>query len=132
VKKLEEKYKGQVESLVAKCKDLEESKIQMKDEFVAKLEKARLFYEKELEAVMKMNNISTEEAQNMLKAEKEKLQKDYAAKETELKKQLNSALSQLNEREDEVEKLKEYLKRLEMNAEEKDSNSLSLSKQVKY
>lgn len=131
VKKVEEKYKGDIEALNAKCKQIEESKVEMKDEFEAKLEKARLFYEKELEAVMKMNNISSDEAQRMLQTEKDKLMKDFAAQEAELKKQLNSVISQLTDREDEVAKLQEELRRLEMAAQEKDSSSSDLQKQLR-
>lgn len=130
VKKVEDKYKLEVESLQTKCKEIEEHKCQLKDEFEAKLEKARLFYEKELEAVMQMNNISSEEANRMLQDEKDKLTKDFLAQEAELRKQINSVLSQLTDKEDEVEDLAERLKQLQKNQQEQDSSSEGLLKQV--
>ncbi|KAL4231837.1 hypothetical protein ACF0H5_009413 [Mactra antiquata] len=130
VKKVEEKYQQELEKLHAKLKEMEEHKVNMKDEYEAKLEKARLFYEKELEAVMKMNNISTEEANRMLMEEKELMSKQFAAQEAELKKQVESVLSQLMDKEDEIEQLKEEINRLNKSLNDKDGSSLELLKQL--
>ncbi|XP_052773969.1 protein FAM184A-like [Mya arenaria] len=130
VKKVEEKYKDEIEQLHGKYKDLEESKGVMADEYEAKLAKAQLFYEKELEAVMKMNNISQEDANKMLMEEKEKMRKDFAAQESELKKQINSVLGQLTDKEDEVESLKKDLDQLSKNLQDKAGSSSDLLKQL--
>lgn len=130
VKKVEEKYKGDIESLHLKYKELEESKIKMADDYEAKLSKAQLFYEKELEAVMKQNNISQDEANRLLMEEKEKMKKEFAAQEAELKKQINSVLSQLTDKEDEVEKLQSQIESLSKNLAEKDGMSQDHLQQV--
>lgn len=130
VKKAEEKYQVEIENLHQKYKELEESKTKMAEDYEAKLAKAQLFYEKELEAVMKQNNISQDEANRLLMEEKEKLKKEFAAREAELQKQLTSALTQLTEKEDEVEKLKNELENLSKNLQEKDGSSNELLQQV--
>lgn len=130
VKKVEDKYKGEIENLHIKYKELEESKSKMADDYEAKLAKAQLFYEKELEAVMKQNNVSQDEANRLLMEEKERLKKEFAAQEADLRKQLNSALSQLTEKEDLVEALQSDLKTLSGRLDEKVRNSEALEQQV--
>lgn len=130
VRKVEDKYAGEIEILNKKLKDLEESRNVMSEEYEAKLAKAQLFYEKELEAARKMNSVSQEEANRMLMEEKEKMKKDFAAQEAELKKRINSILSQLTEKEDEVTKLQSELDNLNKNLQAKDGSSHELLKQV--
>lgn len=129
-KKLEEKYKSELESLQNNYKTLEEAKSQMADDYEAKLAKAQLFYEKELEAVMSKNNMSAEDAQKMMQTEREKLKKEFAAQIGELKKQIDSLVTQVTEKEDEVDKLKEEIDRLTKLLGEKEGNSSELSLQL--
>lgn len=130
VKKLDDKYKSEVESLKMKCSELVESKSKLTDEYESKLAKAQLFYEKELEAVMKLNNISEDEAGKMLQIEKDKLRKEFAFQEAELKKQINSILSQLTEKEDEVETLQKELADMSNALKAKEGSSHDLYKQL--
>ena len=132
VKKVEDRFKGDLENLNLKYKELEESKVKMAEEYEAKLAKAQLFYEKELEAVMKHNNISQDEANRLLMEEKEKLKKDFAVQQNELKKQINNALSQLTEKEDEVEKLTNELQNLSKNLLDKEGMSEEHLQQVVF
>jgi len=132
VKKVEDRFKGDLENLNLKFKELEESKVKMAEEYEAKLAKAQLFYEKELEAVMKHNNISQDEANRLLMEEKEKLKKDFAVQQNELKKQIDNALSQLTEKEDEVEKLTNELQNLSKNLLDKEGMSEEHLQQVVF
>ena len=130
VKKVEDKFKHDIETLQEKCNCLEQEKIQLGEEYDGKLAKAQLFYEKELEALKSLNNVTEEEAQKLLQGEKEKLMKDFAARESELKKQINSLLSQVTERENEVENCKLDITRLEGLLSDKDGSTSDLQKQV--
>lgn len=130
LKKVEDKFQSEIEGLQCKNKDIEESKNVLVDEYEAKLAKAQLFYEKELEAVMKMNNISQDEANQMLMKEKEKMKKDFALREAELQKQIDSALLQLTDKEDEVDKMKIELEKLNQALQAKQGSEGDLSKQV--
>ena len=130
VKNIEEKYKSELGQLQEKYDNLEIEKNKAAEDYEGKLHKAQLFYEKELEALKTLSSSSNEEAQRLLREEQERLRKDYALQESELRKQISSLTNQFIEKEDELEKCKSDLQRLQASLSDKDSSSSELNKQV--
>ena len=130
VKGIEEKYKVELEQLQQKYDALELEKHKIAEDYEGKLNKAQLFYEKELEALKSTNNASQEEAVRLLHEQQEKLKKDFALQESELRKQIKSLTDQVVEKEDDLEKCKKDLERLTASLGDKDSLSSDLHKQV--
>ena len=130
VKNIEEKYKAELEQLQHKYEALDLEKNKLAEDYEGKLHKAQLFYEKELEALKSLNSASHEETIRLLQEEQEKLKKDFFVQEGELRKQVKSLTSQVVEKEDELEKVKKDLERLESSLGDKDSMSSELNKQV--
>ena len=130
VKNIEEKYKSELGQLQEKYDNLEIEKNKAAEDYEGKLHKAQLFYEKELEALKTLSSSSNEEAQRLLREEQERLRKDYALQESELRKQISSLTNQVIEKEDELEKCKSDLQRLQASLSDKDSSSSELNKQV--
>lgn len=130
VKTIEEKYKAELEQLQQKYEALESEKNKIAEDYEGKLNKAQLFYEKELDALKSLSSASHEEAERLLREEQEKLKKDFALQESELRKQIKSLTDQVIEREDELERCKKDLERLEAGLSDKDSSTHELNKQV--
>ncbi|XP_033756582.1 protein FAM184A-like [Pecten maximus] len=126
--KIEDKFKGQIEDLKTQLDNLNVEKAKSAEEYEAKLAKAQAFYEKELAALKQSQNSFHESSSKELLEEREKMKKDFALQERELKKQIESLVNQLSVSEDEVEKTKSELEKLKMALENNESNTGGLQK----
>ncbi|KAK3095651.1 hypothetical protein FSP39_017162 [Pinctada imbricata] len=128
--KIEDKYKDEVERLRTTCETLTSEKQKYVDEYDNKLQKAQAFYEKELEALRNSKDSSVSGLMQTMQEEKEKMKKDFAAQQAEMKKQVDSLVSQLSLREEEVEKYHKQLRQLQDSAKDKDATSAGLYQQL--
>ncbi|OWF38300.1 protein FAM184A-like [Mizuhopecten yessoensis] len=128
--KVEDKFKGQIEELKTQLENLSVEKAKSAEEYEAKLSKAQAFYEKELAALRQSQHSSSENSSKMLLEEQEKMRKDFAAQERELKKQIESLVNQLSISEDEVEKYKSEMEKLKMALDGHESSAGSLQKML--
>ncbi|XP_060076587.1 protein FAM184A-like [Ylistrum balloti] len=126
--KVEDKFKGQIEELKTQLDSLNVEKAKSAEEYEAKLVKAQAFYEKEL-AALKQSQLSLHEnSSKILLEEQEKMKKEFAVQERELKKQIESLVNQLSVSEDEVEKHKSELEKLKLALDNHQSSSGGLQK----
>lgn len=130
IQKIESRYKEEIEHLKNDCETLKGEKCKLTDDYELKLNKAQAFYENELEALRKEKSSTENEILNSLREEKEKLVKDFALRESELKKRLDSLVNQLSESEDNVEKYKHELEQLRNSLVDKETSSSVINKQV--
>ncbi|XP_069140693.1 protein FAM184A-like [Argopecten irradians] len=128
--KIEDKFKDQIEDLKTQLDNLNVEKAKSAEEYEAKLAKAQAFYEKEL-AALKQSQLSLHEnSSKELIEEREKMKKDFALQERELKKQIENLVNKLSLSEEEVENTKSELEKLKMALQDKEYNSGGLQKML--
>ena len=129
--KIEDKYKGEVDRLTSQCENLTTEKQKFIEEYDAKLTKAQAFYEKELEVLRNSKDSSLTGLMQEMKDEQERLKKDFAAQQAEMKKRVESLVDQLSISEEEAEKYKQQLQNMQDSVKDKDATSAGLYQQVR-
>ena len=127
---LEEKYKSELDKLSKRVVDLDSENKRISEDYEHKLNKAKAFYEKELEALKNSQNASHEEQFSQLQLAYEKLKKDMAFQETQLQKRIDDLLGQLSLSEEDSAKYKDQLQQLKDSLLNKDTNSAMMAQQV--
>ena len=128
--RLEEKYKQDLEELNHKCECLRQENCTLTEDFEFKLNKAQAFYEKELAAFKEAQNKSESEQFDALRAEQERLRKDYAFQETQYKNRIDKLLSELSQAEQDATQYRNDIDELQKVLKDRESNSTSISDEV--
>ena len=129
-RELEQKYEAELQQLRDKVEQLDTEKLQLSSDYESKLSKAQAFYERELEALRQSQNAGAQEEVRLLREQHDKLVKDFAFTEKQLQSQVQQLLEKLSISEDEFEKCKAQLDRLQKSINDQDSASQSLLNQV--
>ncbi|XP_046334607.2 protein FAM184A-like isoform X1 [Haliotis rufescens] len=128
--KVEDKFKTEIQELKDRVDALQDEKVKLEEDHELKMSKAQAFFEKELEALKTSQNSTLEGDMVKLRQEQEKMVKDFAALEKELKTQIDQLINQLSESEESVEKHKHELLQLQNSLRDKDSTSHEVNKQL--
>lgn len=128
--KVEDKFKEQITELKSQLENLHLEKTKSAEEYEAKLAKAQAFYENELAALKHSQMSMADNSSKVLLEEQEKLKKDFATREKELKKHIESLVSQLSVSEEEVEKYKSEMEKLTSALQNTETSSGGLQKLV--
>ncbi|XP_012942605.1 protein FAM184A [Aplysia californica] len=127
---IEEKFKDQIESLKSQIEAMEAEKVSLNEEYTAKLEKAKAFYEKELEA-LRLNQTQEHSVEvEGLKKEIDRLKGDFGANDKELRVQIDRLVRQLADTEDSLEASRKEQQILQAELAGRNSSSSELAKQL--
>lgn len=127
---IEDKFRSEILSLQDRLAAEEAERLKTEEEFAQKLEKARAFYEKELQALQQKQNLDFESELSALRDQQEKLRNDFAAQEKELRKQIDRLVRQLADAEDAAETHRQAAERLREELGSKDSSAASVSEEL--
>ena len=130
--KQHENYKLEIEKLAKICESLTAEKKLICEEYEGKLNKAQAFYEKELQVIRDSQNASANDDVQKLRDEQQKMVKDFGFEKAALTKRIDALISQVSEREEEVENYRKRLQQQESSLQNNNSNIAVLNKQVRY
>uniref|UniRef100_A0A8C1GAL1 Family with sequence similarity 184 member A n=1 Tax=Cyprinus carpio TaxID=7962 RepID=A0A8C1GAL1_CYPCA len=110
--KLGQLHKAEVDSLSERVEELKQDKKRLVEEYEAKLNKAQAFYERELEAMKRTQQMTAENLLAWKKTEAE-LRKEFQAQEAALQKTLGKLRSELQRVQEEARESREKSHKLE-------------------
>ncbi|XP_016392957.1 protein FAM184A-like [Sinocyclocheilus rhinocerous] len=127
--KLGQLHKAEVDSLTERVEELKQDKKRLVEEYEAKLNKAQAFYERELEAMKRTQQMTAENLLAWKKTEAE-LRKEFQAQEAALQKTLGKLRSELQRVQEEARESREKSHKLQASLIAAESNIKELDKQL--
>ncbi|XP_016108429.1 protein FAM184A-like [Sinocyclocheilus grahami] len=119
--KLGQLHKAEVDSLTERVEELKQDKKRLVEEYEAKLNKAQAFYERELEAMKRTQQMTAENLLAWKKTEAE-LRKEFQAQEAALQKTLGKLRSELQRVQEEARESREKSHKLQASLIAAESN----------
>lgn len=110
--KLGQLHKAEVDSLTERVEELKQDKKRLVEEYEAKLNKAQAFYERELEAMKRTQQMTAENLLAWKKTEAE-LRKEFQAQEAALQKTMGKLRSELKRVQEEARESREKTHKLQ-------------------
>uniref|UniRef100_A0A8C2E0C1 Zgc:85722 n=1 Tax=Cyprinus carpio TaxID=7962 RepID=A0A8C2E0C1_CYPCA len=110
--KLAELHRTELESLMERVEELTQDKVRLVEEYEAKLSKAQGFYERELEAMRRTQQLTTENLLAWRRTEVE-LRKEFQAQESALQRTLCKLRAELHRAQDEARESRDKTNRLQ-------------------
>uniref|UniRef100_A0A672Q4F8 Zgc:85722 n=1 Tax=Sinocyclocheilus grahami TaxID=75366 RepID=A0A672Q4F8_SINGR len=110
--KLAELHRTELESLMERVEELMQDKVRLVEEYDAKLSKAQGFYERELEAMRRTQQLTTENLLAWKRTEVE-LRKEFQVQESALQRSLCKLRSELHRAQDEARESRDKTNRLQ-------------------
>nr|XP_029532677.1 protein FAM184A-like isoform X3 [Oncorhynchus nerka] len=127
--KLGQLHKAEVESLSERVEEVKGDKKRLVEEYEAKLTKAQAFYERELEAMKRTQQLTADNLQAWKKTEAE-LRREFHMQEAALQKTLGKLRSELQRVQEEAREHREKSHKLQASLTATESNIKDLSKQL--
>uniref|UniRef100_A0A8C9YU43 Family with sequence similarity 184 member Aa n=1 Tax=Sander lucioperca TaxID=283035 RepID=A0A8C9YU43_SANLU len=110
--KLAELHRQEVEALMERVEEISKDKVRLVEEFEAKLGKAQEYYERELEAMRRTHQLTTENLLAWKRTEVE-LRKEFQAQEAALQRSLSKLRSELQKAQEEARENRDKTNRLQ-------------------
>uniref|UniRef100_A0A7N9B0M0 Uncharacterized LOC113127602 n=1 Tax=Mastacembelus armatus TaxID=205130 RepID=A0A7N9B0M0_9TELE len=110
--KLAELHRQEVEALMERVEELTKDKVRLVEEYEAKLAKAQEYYERELEAMRRTHQLTTENLLAWKRTEVE-LRKEFQAQEAALQRSLSKLRSELQKAQEEARENRDKTNRLQ-------------------
>ncbi|KAK1795616.1 hypothetical protein P4O66_001112 [Electrophorus voltai] len=127
--KLGQLHKQEVEALTERVEELKQDKKRLVEEYEAKLSKAQAFYERELEAMKRTQQMTADNLLAWKKTEAE-LRNEFQAQESALQKTLGKLRSELQRVQDEARDSREKSHKLQASLAAAETNIKELHKQL--
>ncbi|XP_051954091.1 protein FAM184A-like isoform X1 [Xyrauchen texanus] len=127
--KLGQLHKAEVDSLTERVEELKQDKKRLVEEYEVKLNKAQAFYERELEAMKRTQQMTAENLLAWKKTEGE-LRKEFQAQEAALQKTLGKLRSELQRVQEEARESREKSHKLQSSLIAAENNIKELHKQL--
>ncbi|XP_062858500.1 protein FAM184A isoform X2 [Trichomycterus rosablanca] len=127
--KLSQLHKQEVEALAERAEELKQDKKRLVEEYEVKLSKAQAFYERELEAMKRTQQMTAENLLAWKKTEAE-LRMEFQAQEAALQKTLGKLRSELQRVQEEARESQERSHKLQATLSGAESNIKELHKQL--
>ncbi|XP_076873999.1 protein FAM184A isoform X2 [Brachyhypopomus gauderio] len=127
--KLGQLHKQEVEALTERVEELKRDKKRLVEEYEAKLSKAQAFYERELEAMKRTQQMTADNLLAWKKTEAE-LRNEFQAQEAALQKTLGKLRSELQRVQDEARESREKSHKLQASLTAAENNIKELHKQL--
>ncbi|CAG5933050.1 unnamed protein product [Menidia menidia] len=110
--KLAELHRQEVEALMERVEEITKDKVRLVEEYEAKLAKAQEYYERELEAMRRTHQLTTENLLAWKRTEVE-LRKEFQAQEAALQRSLSKLRSELQKAQEEARENRDKTNRLQ-------------------
>ncbi|TRY74236.1 hypothetical protein DNTS_004491 [Danionella cerebrum] len=127
--KLAELHRTELESLMERVEDLTQDKVRLVEEYEAKLIKAQGFYERELEAMRRTQQLTTENLLAWKRTEVE-LRKDFQMQEAALQRTLGKLRAELHRAQEEARESRDKTNRLQASLNNAEVTIKELHKQL--
>ncbi|KAF7656420.1 hypothetical protein LDENG_00041400 [Lucifuga dentata] len=127
--KLAELHRQEVEALMERVEELTKDKVRLVEEFEAKLGKAQEYYERELEAMRRTHQLTTENLLAWKRTEVE-LRKEFQAQEAALQRSLSKLRSELQKAQEEARENRDKTNRLQTSLANTEGTIKNLHKQL--
>ncbi|XP_013875474.1 protein FAM184A isoform X2 [Austrofundulus limnaeus] len=127
--KLAELHRQEVESLMERVEELTKDKVRLVEEYEAKLAKAQEYYERELEAMRRTHQLTTENLLAWKRTEVE-LRKEFQAQEAALQRSLSKLRSELQKAQEEARENRDKTNRLQTSLANAEGTIKNLHKQL--
>uniref|UniRef100_A0A8C1IZ92 Zgc:85722 n=1 Tax=Cyprinus carpio TaxID=7962 RepID=A0A8C1IZ92_CYPCA len=127
--KLAELHRTELESLMERVEELTQDKVRLVEEYEAKLSKAQGFYERELEAMRRTQQLTTENLLAWRRTEVE-LRKEFQVQESALQRTLCKLRAELHRAQDEARESRDKTNRLQASLNNAEVTIKELHKQL--
>ncbi|XP_030644009.1 protein FAM184A [Chanos chanos] len=127
--KLAELHRAEVESLMEQVEELTQDKVRLVEEYEAKLTKAQVFYERELEAMSRTQQLTTENLLAWKRTEVE-LRKEFQVQEAALQRTLGRLRGELQRAQEEARETRDKTNRLQASLNNAEVTIKELHKQL--
>ncbi|KAM4538110.1 protein FAM184A isoform 3-T3 [Fundulus diaphanus] len=127
--KLAELHRQEVEALMERLEELTKDKVRLVEEYEAKLAKAQEYYERELEAMRRTHQLTTENLLAWKRTEVE-LRKEFQAQEAALQRSLSKLRSELQKAHEEARENRDKTNRLQTSLANAEGTIKNLHKQL--
>uniref|UniRef100_A0A3Q4HQG9 Family with sequence similarity 184 member A n=1 Tax=Neolamprologus brichardi TaxID=32507 RepID=A0A3Q4HQG9_NEOBR len=127
--KLAELHRQEVEALMERVEELTKDKVRLVEEYEAKLGKAQEYYERELEAMRRTHQLTTENLLAWKRTEVE-LRKEFQAQEVALQRSLSKLRSELQKAQEEARENRDKTNRLQTSLANAEGTIKNLHKQL--
>ncbi|XP_059376039.1 protein FAM184A isoform X1 [Carassius carassius] len=127
--KLAKLHRTELESLMERVEELTQGKVRLVEEYEAKLSKAQGFYERELEAMRRTQQLTTENLLAWRRTEVE-LRKEFQAQESALQRTLCKLRAELHRAQDEARESRDKTNRLQASLNNAEVTIKELHKQL--
>ncbi|XP_051912845.1 protein FAM184A-like isoform X1 [Hippocampus zosterae] len=127
--KLAELHRQEVESLMERLEELTKDKVRVVEEYEAKLAKAQEYYERELEAMTRTHQLTTENLLAWKRTEVE-LRKEFQAQEAALQRSLSKLRNELQRAQEEARENRDKTNRLQTSLVNAEGTIKNLHKQL--
>ncbi|KAK1793134.1 hypothetical protein P4O66_011540, partial [Electrophorus voltai] len=127
--KLAELQRGELEALMERVEELTQGKVQLVEDYEAKLCKAQAFYERELEAMRRAQQLTTENLLAWKRTEVE-LRKEFQVQEMALQRNLCKLRAELQRGQEEARESRDKTNRLQASLNNADVTIQELHKQL--
>ncbi|KAM4559559.1 protein FAM184A-like isoform 2-T2 [Odontesthes bonariensis] len=127
--KLAELHRQEVEALMERVEELAKDKVRMVEEYESKLGKAQEYYERELEAMRRTHQLTTENLLAWKRTEVE-LRKEFQAQEVALQRSLSKLRSELQKAQEEARENRDKTNRLQTSLANAEGTIKNLHKQL--
>uniref|UniRef100_A0A8C6X036 Zgc:85722 n=1 Tax=Neogobius melanostomus TaxID=47308 RepID=A0A8C6X036_9GOBI len=127
--RLAELHRQEVDSLMERVEELSKDKVRLVEEYEAKLGKAQEYYERELEAMRRTHQLTTENLLAWKRTEVE-LRKEFQAQEAGLQRSLSKLRSELQKAHEEARENRDKTNRLQTSLANAEGTIKNLHKQL--
>ncbi|XP_048096268.1 protein FAM184A isoform X4 [Alosa alosa] len=127
--KLAELHRAEVEDLMERVEELTQEKVRLVEEYEAKLTKAQAFYERELEAMRRTQQLTTENLLAWKRTEVE-LRKEFQVQEAALQRTLGKLRAELQRAQEDSRENRDKTNRLQANMNSAECTIKELHKQL--
>lgn len=127
--RLAELHRQEVDSLMERVEELSKDKVRLVEEYEAKLGKAQEYYERELEAMRRTHQLTTENLLAWKRTEVE-LRKEFQAQEAALQRSLSKLRSELQKAQEEARENRDKTNRLQTSLANAEGTIKNLHKQL--
>ncbi|CAB1414073.1 unnamed protein product [Pleuronectes platessa] len=127
--KLAELHRQEVEALMERVEEITKDKVRLVEEYEAKLAKAQEYYERELEAMRRTHQLTTENLLAWKRTEVE-LRKEFQAQDAALQRSLSKLRSELQKAQEEARENRDKTNRLQTSLANADGTIKNLHKQL--
>ncbi|XP_069377451.1 protein FAM184A-like isoform X2 [Paralichthys olivaceus] len=127
--KLAELHRQEVEALMERVEEITKDKVRLVEEYEAKLAKAQEYYERELEAMRRTHQLTTENLLAWKRTEVE-LRKEFQAQDAALQRSLSKLRSELQKAQEEARENRDKTNRLQTSLANAEGTIKNLHKQL--